>query len=141
MDRVEGLDGRKLKEDVLKYCEANNMTMGAFATKAKVAESTISKLDKGGVSSRTVALVKQAMSNYRPKKYIMSIERDGVVKYCHSYSQEIALQTMYWQSADDDKMSVPYVFSSFKFAEALFWNWKNLTGNKGWHFNIREVKD
>lgn len=92
MDRVEGLDGRKLKEDVLKYCEANNMTMGAFATKAKVAESTISKLDKGGVSSRTVALVKQAMSNYRPKKYIMSIERDGVVKYCHSYSQEIALQ-------------------------------------------------
>lgn len=140
MDKAN-VDAEKLKEEVLEYCDAHNLTMCAFAEKAKVSQGTISKLGKGGVSSRTVALIRMAMSEYKPKKYILRIEKDGVVKYCHSYSPEITPQTMYWASADDDRMSIPYPFGSYKFAEYMFWQFKNGTGQKGWYFTITEVKD
>lgn len=140
MDRAD-VDGKKLKEEVIAYCDAHNLTMCAFAEKAKVSPTTVSRLDKDGVSSRTVALIRMAMTEYKPKKFILSIKKDGVVKYCHSYSTEITPQTMYWASADDDRMSIPYMFPSFKFAEWMFWQWKNFTGQKGWYFDIKEVRD
>lgn len=71
----------------------------------------------------------------------LSIERDGVIKYCHSYTPNITtVDTLYFLDADDDKMSVPYGFRSFKQAEWAFWNWSKLTGQDGWYFHIEEVQ-
>lgn len=73
--------------------------------------------------------------------YILSIESDGIIKYAHSYSGNMTVDTIYFADADDDKMSVPYGFRSYKQAEAIYWDWaKRRDDGKKWYFHIEEIE-
>lgn len=72
-------------------------------------------------------------------KFILSIHRDGVTKYCCSYTAEAQPETIYWISPDDDRMACPFAFWSYKQAEWMFHQWRTRTGQDGWRFEIEEV--
>lgn len=72
-------------------------------------------------------------------KYVLSIHRDGVTKYCCSYTADAQPDTIYWISPDDDRMACPFGFRSYKQAEWMYWQWANRVGQSGWHFEVEEI--
>lgn len=153
-----------LSDELRKFMRENNMTTTDMADAADVGDMAIRSIlmnDTERVSADTIKRVMRVMGvsddevtmskprqqvyqNYRNTvqsslKYVLSVHRDGVTKYCCSYAPEITADTIYWSSADDDRMSCPYGFRSHKQAEWAFWTWKERTGQTGWRFEIGEV--
>lgn len=130
----------ELRDRVKNYMTHNGLSQSEMAQMANTSQPTISQFLNGIHDIRKETRINLESIVY-PKKlvYTLSIERDGVVKYCYSYSPEISPETIYWDSAENDRMSLPFGFRSHKQAEWLFWQWKNRSGQEGWHFNIKEV--
>lgn len=123
-----------------KYMEEFNLSQSELARRSGVSQPTISTYLSGvsELNEESIEKLEKTMGSYGKLVYLLTIHKDGMVKYCHSYSRDIAPETIYWLSPDDERMSIPYGFRSFKQAEWFFWQWKKLTGNTGWRFEVLE---
>lgn len=122
------------------YMEEFNLSQSELARRSGVSQPTISSYLSGltELKEENIEKLERVMGSYGKLVYLLTIRKDGIVKYCHSYSKDIAPETIYWLSPGDERMSVPYGFRSYKQAEWLYHQWKNLTGNKDWRFDVLE---
>ncbi len=153
---------RYLCDAIKSFMRNNNMTTTDMADAADVGDMVIRSIvmnDTDRVSADSIKRVLRVMGtsesdvtvkkprvqteNTHPVqsglKYILSIHRDGVTKYCCSYQSEITADTIYWASADDDRMACPYGFRSHQQALWAYHAWKNRTGQDGWRYEIGGV--
>ena len=123
-----------------KYMDEFSLSQSELARRSGVSQPTISTYLSGvsELNEENIEKIEKVMGSYGELVYLLTIQKDGMVKYCHSYSRDIAPETIYWMSPDDERMSIPYGFRSFKQAEWMFWQWKKLTGNTGWRFEVLE---
>ena len=128
------------RQSLKKYMEEFSLSQNELSRRSGVSQPTISNFLSGvsELNENNTEKIEKVMGNYGKLVYLLTIHKDGIVKYCHSYSKDIAPETIYWMSPDDERMSIPYGFRSFKQAEWMFWQWKKLTGKTGWRFEVLE---
>ena len=128
------------RQSLKRYMEEFNLSQNELSRRSGVSQPTISNFLSGvsELNADNTEKIEKIMGNYGKLVYLLTIHKDGMVKYCHSYSKDIAPETIYWMSPDDERMSIPYGFRSFKQAEFFFWQWKKLTGITGWRFEVLE---
>ena len=128
------------RQSLKRYMEEFSLSQNELSRRSGVSQPTISNFLSGvsELNAENTEKLEKVMGNYGKLVYLLTIHKDGMVKYCHSYSKDIAPETIYWMSPDDERMSIPYGFRSFKQAEFFFWQWKKLTGNTGWRFEVLE---
>lgn len=128
------------RQSLKRYMEEFSLSQNELSRRSGVSQPTISNFLSGvsELNAENTEKIEKVMGNYGKLVYLLTIHKDGMVKYCHSYSKDIAPETIYWMSPDDERMSIPYGFRSFKQAEFFFWQWKKLTGNTGWRFEVLE---
>lgn len=128
------------RQSLKKYMEEFSLSQNELSRRSGVSQPTISNFLSGvsELNENNTEKIEKVMGNYGELVYLLTIHKDGIVKYCHSYSKDISPETIYWMSPDDERMSIPYGFRSFKQAEWMFWQWKKLTGKTGWRFEVLE---
>lgn len=128
------------RQTLRRYMEEFSLSQNELSRRSGVSQPTISNFLSGvsELNEDNTEKLEKVMGSYGKLVYLLTIQKDGQVKYCHSYSKDIAPETIYWMGADDERMSIPYGFRSFKQAEWMFWQWKKLTGKTGWRFEVLE---
>ena len=128
------------RQSLKRYMEEFSLSQNELSRRSGVSQPTISNFLSGvsELNADNTEKIEKVMGNYGKLVYLLTIHKDGMVKYCHSYSKDISPETIYWMSPDDERMSIPYGFRSFKQAEWMFWQWKKLTGKTGWRFEVLE---